>query len=55
MVVGGRLLVFPCVQKIGRLPLNVITTKIVTKQVFTALGVPINVTGTAQVVCFVLL
>ena len=49
MVVGGRLLVFPCVQKIGRLPLNVITTKIKTNQVFTQLGVPINVTGTAQV------
>ena len=40
---------FPCVQKIGRLPLNVITTKIRTNQVFTQLGVPINVTGTAQV------
>lgn len=49
MVVGGRLLVFPCVQKIGRLPLNVITTKIKTHQVFTQLGVPINVTGTAQI------
>lgn len=49
MVVGGRLLVFPCVQKIGRLPLNVITTKITTKQVYTQLGVPINVTGTAQI------
>lgn len=49
MVVGGRLLVFPCVQKIGRLPLNVITTKIKTNQVFTQLGVPINVTGTAQI------
>lgn len=49
MVVGGRLLVFPCVQKIGRLPLNVITTKIITTQVYTKLGVPINVTGTAQI------
>ena len=49
MVVGGRLFVCPCVQKIGKLPLNIMTTKIVTNQVFTKLGVPINVAGTAQI------
>jgi len=49
MVVGGRLFVIPCVQKIGRLPLNVITTKISTKNVYTLKGVAINVVGTAQI------
>merc|ERR1712013_288536 len=47
--VGGRSLVFPCIQTIQKIPLNVMTLEIVTKRVYTAKGVPISVVGTAQV------
>jgi len=47
--VGGRSLVFPCIQTIQKIPLNVMTLEIVTKRVYTSKGVPISVVGTAQV------
>ena len=40
---GGRAIVFPCIQTIQRLPLNTMTLEVVTKRVYTAQGVPISV------------
>ena len=42
-IVGGRAIVFPCIQTIQRLPLNTMTLEVVTKRVYTAQGVPISV------------
>lgn len=49
MIVGGRAIVFPCIQTIQRLSLNTITIVITSPTVYTAQGVPISVTGVAQV------
>ena len=49
LIVGGRALVFPCVQTIQRLPLNTMTLEVRTRRVYTAQGVPLTVIGTAQV------
>ena len=48
-IVGGRALVFPCVQTIQRLPLNTMTLEVKTPRVYTAQGVPLTVVGVAQV------
>jgi len=48
-IVGGRALVFPCVQTIQRLPLNTMTLEVKTSRVYTAQGVPLTVVGVAQV------
>ena len=48
-IVGGRALVFPCIQTIQRLPLNTMTLEVRTNRVYTAQGVPLTVIGTAQV------
>jgi len=49
MIVGGRALVCPCIQTIQRLPLSTITLVVQSPKVYTSQGVPISVTGVAQV------
>ena len=49
VVVGGRKVIFPGLQKVQRLPLNVHTLLIDSKKVYTGQGVEISVTGVAQV------
>ncbi|KAK3774376.1 hypothetical protein RRG08_049032 [Elysia crispata] len=48
-VCGGRVYVLPCVQQIQRLSLNVMTLIIESSHIYTKLGVPVSVTGVAQV------
>ena len=43
---------FPCVQSVQKIPLNVMTLKIQTDHVYTEQGVPISVKGVAQVKIF---
>ena len=45
MIVGGRGIVIPLVQKIQKLKLSTITLLTVTNKVYTAQGVPLNLTG----------
>lgn len=49
MIVGGRALVFPMVQTIQKLPLSTMTLVVQSPKVYTSQGVPISVTGVAQV------
>ncbi|XP_038063791.1 flotillin-1-like [Patiria miniata] len=49
LVSGGRTFVWPWIQQIQKLSLNTMTLKIDTDNVYTRLGVPISVTGIAQV------
>lgn len=49
LVSGGRTFVWPIVQQVQKLSLNTMTLKIDTANVYTRLGVPISVTGIAQV------
>ncbi|XP_068230892.1 flotillin-1-like [Palaemon carinicauda] len=49
MVMGGRVLFFPMLQRWRKLLLNVMTITISSSGVYTAQGVPIKVTGVAQV------
>jgi hypothetical protein len=49
IVVGGWAFVIPCIQKVQRLPLNVMTLKVSSPHVYTMQGVPLSVTGIAQV------
>ena len=49
MIVGGRALVIPCIQTIQKLPLSTITLVVNSPKVYTSQGVPISVTGVAQV------
>ena len=49
IVVGGWAFVIPCVQKVQRLSLNVMTLKVSSPKVYTMQGVPLSVTGIAQV------
>jgi len=49
IVVGGWVFVIPCVQKVQRLPLNIMTLKVSSPKVYTVQGVPLSVTGIAQV------
>ncbi|XP_068249629.1 flotillin-1 isoform X3 [Palaemon carinicauda] len=48
-VVGGRAFVWPCIQMLQRISLNVMTLNVESPRVYTAQGVPISVTGIAQV------
>ncbi|XP_022110844.1 flotillin-1-like isoform X1 [Acanthaster planci] len=49
LVSGGRTFVWPCIQQVQKLSLNTMTLKIDTANVYTRLGVPVSVTGIAQV------
>jgi len=49
IVVGGWAFVCPCVQKIQRLPLALMTLTVNSPRVYTVHGVPLSVTGIAQV------
>ncbi|XP_030853232.1 flotillin-1 [Strongylocentrotus purpuratus] len=49
MVSGGRTFVIPILQQSQRISLNTMTLRIDTDNVYTRLGVPISVTGIAQV------
>ncbi|XP_040565013.1 flotillin-1-like [Lepeophtheirus salmonis] len=49
IVVGGWAFVLPCIQKVQRLPLNIMTLKVASPHVYTMQGVPLSVTGIAQV------
>ena len=49
IIVGGRAIVCPCIQKVQRLPLSTQTLVIESPRVYTSQGVPISVTGVAQV------
>uniref|UniRef100_A0A8C9TXI4 Flotillin n=1 Tax=Scleropages formosus TaxID=113540 RepID=A0A8C9TXI4_SCLFO len=49
MIAGGRVFVIPCVQNIQRISLNTLTLNVKSDKVYTRHGVPISVTGIAQV------
>ena len=49
MVVGGRAVVCPVLQKVIRIPLSTMTLLIDSHTVYTSRGVPITVKGVAQV------
>lgn len=49
IVVGGWAFVIPCIQKVQRLPLNIMTLRVSSTKVYTMQGVPLSVTGIAQV------
>jgi flotillin len=49
MIVGGRAIVCPCIQMVQRIPLSTMTLIIESPRVYTSQGVPISVTGVAQV------
>ena len=49
IVVGGWAYVIPCIQKVQRLPLCIMTLKVSSPHVYTVQGVPLSVTGIAQV------
>lgn len=49
IVVGGWAFVMPCIQKVQRIPLNIMTLQVASPRVYTMHGVPLSVTGIAQV------
>lgn len=49
LISGGRIFVLPIIQRIDRISLNIMTLKIESPRIYTQLGVPITVTGVAQV------
>ena len=49
MITGGRVWVWPIIQRIQRISLNTMTLQIYSTNVVTAKGVPISCTGIAQV------
>ena len=49
MIVGGRAVVFPCIQTVQKLKLSTITLLTTTPKVYTQQGVPLSLTGVAQV------
>ena len=49
IITGGRALVCPCAQIVQRIPLSTMTLIVQSPKVYTMQGVPINVTGVAQV------
>uniref|UniRef100_A0A8C6UTV0 Flotillin n=1 Tax=Neogobius melanostomus TaxID=47308 RepID=A0A8C6UTV0_9GOBI len=49
MIAGGRVFVLPCIQQIQRITLNTMTLNVKSDKVYTRHGVPISVTGIAQV------
>uniref|UniRef100_F1KXW5 Flotillin-1 n=1 Tax=Ascaris suum TaxID=6253 RepID=F1KXW5_ASCSU len=48
-VTGGRALVWPVIQMVQRISLNTITLEVYSPRVYTQKGVPVSVTGIAQV------
>ncbi|XP_006794577.1 flotillin-1a [Neolamprologus brichardi] len=48
MIAGGRVFIIPCVQQIQRISLNTLTLNVKSDKVYTRHGVPISVTGIAQ-------
>ncbi|XP_048848873.1 flotillin-1 isoform X3 [Brienomyrus brachyistius] len=48
MIAGGRVFVVPCIQQIQRISLNTLTLNVKSDKVYTRHGVPISVTGIAQ-------
>lgn len=49
IITGGRALVCPCAQILQRMPLSTMTLIVISPTVYTEMGVPISVTGVAQV------
>lgn len=49
MIPGGRVFVWPLIQRVQRISLNTMTLSIDSQKVYTQQGVPISVTGIAQV------
>uniref|UniRef100_A0A671SV51 Flotillin n=1 Tax=Sinocyclocheilus anshuiensis TaxID=1608454 RepID=A0A671SV51_9TELE len=49
LIAGGRVFVFPCIQQIQRISLSTLTLNVKSDKVYTRHGVPISVTGIAQV------
>ena len=49
IIVGGRALVCPCAQVLHRIPLSTMTLVVDSPKVYSSQGVPISVTGVAQV------
>ncbi|GJQ87980.1 putative flotillin [Trypoxylus dichotomus] len=49
LVPGGRAFIWPAIQKIQRISLNTMTLQVESPTVYTSQGVPISVTGIAQV------
>ncbi|XP_037777930.1 flotillin-1-like [Penaeus monodon] len=49
LITGGRIIAFPCLQRWRRLSLNVMTIRVLSTGVYTSQGVPITVSGVAQV------
>ena len=49
IICGGRAIVFPCLQKVQRLSLNIMTLTVYSPRVYTVQVVPISVHGIAQV------
>ncbi|CRL03357.1 CLUMA_CG016333, isoform A [Clunio marinus] len=49
LVTGGRAFVWPVVQQVQRISLNTMTLQVESKTVYTSQGVPLSVTGVAQI------
>jgi len=49
IVIGGRCFVWPIIQKYQRLSLELLTLEVTSPKVYTALGVPVEVTAVAQI------
>jgi len=49
IIIGGRAVVIPCIMTCQRIPLNTLTLLIKSENTYTSQGVPISVTGVAQV------
>ncbi|EGD74372.1 flotillin 1 [Salpingoeca rosetta] len=49
LIPGGRVFVWPFIQKIQRISLNLMTLTVESPKIYTAMGVPISVQGMAQV------
>lgn len=49
LVPGGRAFVWPAIQTVQRISLNTMTLQVESPTVYTSQGVPISVTGIAQV------
>lgn len=50
LVPGGRAFVWPAIQRVQRISLNTMTLQVESPTVYTSQGVPISVTGIAQVI-----
>jgi flotillin len=52
ILVGGRAIIIPSLQKIQKLQLNTMTLVLKAEMVYTNKGVPISITGIGQVKCW---